>query len=370
MMRLERLEGTAPDSWDEIIAHLPGAHVLQTREWGLFKQGYGWQPQYFVWRSETGGVNAAAQVLGRAAPGGWKVLYVPRGPLVDWSDEAACAQVLDDLQSLARQRGVIFFKMDPEIITGWGVPSSADFQENPVGKRLLNAMQRRGWQLSPDQVQFRNTVWLDLTGNEEDWLARMKQKTRYNIRLAERKGVTVRLGQQEDLKLLYQMYAETSVRDGFVIRPEKYYLTLWQSFMSKGMAVPLLAEVEHEVVAAVFLFYFAGRAWYLYGMSRAAHREKMPNYLLQFEAMRLAKEKGCLNYDLWGAPDVFDENDSMWGVFRFKEGLGGKVVHTAGALDYSARSWIYTLYTRVLPRILDWMRRRGKARTQAQVQQL
>ncbi len=173
----------------------------------------------------------------------------------------------------------------------------------------------------------------------------------------------MRAGTEADLPGLYRMYAETSVRDGFVIRSEEYYLELWRRFLERGMAEPLIAEVEGEAVAGIFPFYFARRAWYLFGMSRQAHREKMPNYLLQWEAMRRAKARGCTQYDLWGAPDVFDESDAMWGVFRFKEGLGGQVVRTAGAWDYPSRPAAYVLYTRVLPRALDIMRRRGRERT-------
>ena len=136
---------------------------------------------------------------------------------------------------------------------------------------------------------------IDLSPSEDEMLARMKQKTRYNVRLAGKKGVTVRTGTLEDLPMLYKMYAETSVRDGFVIRDEGYYQTVWQTFMQSESpkCEPLIAEVEGEPVAAIFVFYFAGRAYYIYGMSREAHREKMPNYLLQWEAMQRAKAAGC-----------------------------------------------------------------------------
>jgi lipid II:glycine glycyltransferase (peptidoglycan interpeptide bridge formation enzyme) len=250
---------------------------------------------------------------------------------------------------------------------GWGLPGSPEETRNPQAGRALENLAAQGWRLSDEQIQFRNTVWLDLTGDETAWLARMKQKTRYNIRLSERKGVSVRAGSVDDLPRLYRMYAETSVRDAFVIRSEDYYLDLWRAFMERGLAEPLIAEVEGEAVAGIILFTFAGRAWYLHGMSREVHREKMPNYLLQWEAMRRARMRGCTQYDLWGAPDIFNESDSMWGVFRFKEGLGGKVVRTPGALDYPARPLFYNLYTRLLPRVLDIMRRRGKARTRQEV---
>ena len=192
--------------------------------------------------------------------------------------------------------------------------------------------------------------------------------TRYNVRLAEKKGVTVRVGDLEDLGMLYRMYAETSVRDGFVIRDEGYYQTVWKLFMQPDIhgqpsTVPLIAEVDGDPVAGIFLFLFAGRAYYVYGMSRDAHREKMPTYLLQWEAMKRAKAAGCTVYDLWGAPEVFDESDSMWGVYRFKEGLGGEVVRTLGAWDYAPNALWYKLYAEVMPRLLDVMRSRGKEKT-------
>jgi len=366
MIEMQSAGHLGPQGWNQAVAGLPGAHVLQTWQWGQLKASYGWNPSYYLWRDGER-TAAAALVLARAALGGLKVLYLPRGPLLAWEDDSLRAQVLDDLQRLARQSGVIFLKMDPEVPVGWGAPGAPDERHDALGEQVLAELAWRGWHESPEQIQFRNTAWLDLAGQETDWLARMKSKSRYNLRLAERKGVTVRSAGEADLARLYAMYAETSVRDGFVIRPEGYYLDVWRAFMAQGMAEGLLAEVEGQPVAGLMLFHFAGRAWYLYGMSRDAHREKMPNYLLQWEAMRRAKAAGCNLYDLWGAPDVFDESDSMWGVFRFKEGLGASVVRTMGAWDYSARPGLHALYTRVLPRVLDVMRRRGKAATRRQV---
>ena len=206
-------------------------------------------------------------------------------------------------------------------------------------------------------------------------LARMKQKTRYNIRLAQKKGVTVRVGTVDDLPRMYRMYAETSVRDGFVIREEGYYQAVWKIFMQtpvsnsnlQPFSEPLIAEVDGIMVGAVSMFYFAGKAVYLFGMSTDEHREKMPNHLLQWEAMRRAKALGCSTYNLWGAPDKFDESDGLWGVFRFKDGLGGTVLRTLGAWDFTPHPLLYKLYTELLPRIMDLMRARGKARTRQSI---
>lgn len=361
-----------PEHWNEIIAALPGAGILQTREWARIKNATGWEAMPQLWKDANGNACAAALVLRRPIRlGGFAaklcVMYVPRGPLLDWEDAPLRARVLRDLQTLARKSGAIFIKIDPEVCLGSGLPGEESAREDSRGGSIQAELVKLSWRFSQEQIQFRNTVVLDLSSDETGWLARMKQKTRYNLRLAQRKGVSVRHGSEADFKLLYHMYAETSLRDGFVIRPESYYSMVWKTFIDRGMCQPLIAEVEGQPVAAVILFTFAGRAWYIYGMSREIHRDKMPNYLLQWEAMRAAKAAGALQYDLWGAPELYDEKDPLWGVYRFKEGLGGQVVRTLGAWDFPSRPMIYPLYTRILPRLLDVLRRRGKERTRQEV---
>jgi lipid II:glycine glycyltransferase (peptidoglycan interpeptide bridge formation enzyme) len=380
--------------WNQIISKLPNPHFLQTYEWGQVKAKYGWTPLYAVWTEKqfsvfstqssvteycslnTDHCLAAAlilkkQILNRGFAARLSILYAPKGPLLDLNNIPLRTRVLNDLQAFAKKQGAIFLKIDPDIILGRGVPNSeGDVTENS-GQAARTELTRRGWVYSSDQIQFRNTVLIDLSASEEEMLARMKPKTRYNIRLSEKKGVSVRVGNTGDLPMLYKMYAETSIRDGFVIRDENYYMIVWKLFMSKverltlnvPSCIPLIAEVENEPVAAIFLFMFAGRAYYVYGMSRNAHREKMPTYLLQWEAMKRAKANGCSAYDLWGAPETFDESDSMWGVYRFKEGLGGEVIRTLGAYDFSPIKLWYKLYAEVMPRVLDVMRSRGRAKT-------
>jgi peptidoglycan pentaglycine glycine transferase (the first glycine) len=369
---MEAIPINHPDEWNKIIQTFANAHVLQTWQWAQVKAPLGWQPLPQLWRSPDGKIQAAALILQRSAafpglPCGLSVMYIPRGPLLDWSDTPLVQRVLDDLRVFARQRRVIFLKIDPDVCVSTGQPATGDLLAGP-GNALITSLQSRGWLFSKDQVQFRNTVWVNLEASEEMILARMRQKTRYNIHLAERKGVTIRTGTLNDLPMLYSMYAETSVRDGFVIRDQAYYLNGWQSFIQNRMAESLIAEVEGAAVAGVIVFRLGAKAWYLYGMSRSQHREKMPNYLLQWEAMRRSKTSGCQIYDLWGAPDDFVESDPMWGVYKFKEGLGGYVVRTSGAWDYPARPRLYRLYTETLPRLLDLMRRRAKAKVARQVE--
>ena len=355
-------------SWNETIATLPGPHLLQTREWGVVKIDNGWLPTPWAWWNEQGQVVAAALILHRRLfTTTWlknlSVIYLPKGPVLDWSDIPLRRQVLADLVNLGQRNGAIFIKLDPDVAIGIGIPDEAGALECELGESVLKDMLAYGWHLSDEQVQFRNTVLIDLTPDLDQLLANMKQKTRYNIRLAERKGVTVRVGEASDLELLYRLYLETSVRDDFVIRDWRYYQKLWSTMMDAGLAEPLIAEVQGQPVAGLVIFRFASRAWYMQGMSGLEHREKMPNYLLQWEAIRRAKAAGCRIYDLWGAPDEFSEHDSMWGVYRFKEGLGGQVVRHIGAWDLPIKPVAYKVYTQALPRLLDVMRRKGKQRS-------
>ena len=367
-MTLERYDINDADHWNRVIETLPGAHALQTWQWADVKAKFGWEPFPLVWRDANYAVSAAALVLRRritqtAFAARLSVMYVPRGPLLDWSDTGLADQVLKDLQTFAKKQGAIFIKIDPDLPLGWGVPGEDSAESHSEGLRIKEMLESSGWVFSAEQIQFRNTVEVDLLPDEEDLLKQMKSKTRYNIRLAQRKGVTVRPGGTGDIDLLYAMYAHTAVRDDFLIRNKAYYQAVWQNFFDAGLAEPLIAEVEGQPVGGVIIFRFGGRAWYFYGMSLDEHREKMFNYRLQWEAMRSAKAAGCHTYDLWGAPDDFKEDDPLWGVYRFKDGFGGRVVRTLGAWDYPVRPWFYRLYSQVLPAILGWMRRRGKAET-------
>ena len=373
-------------NWNTYISGLPKTHLLQTSQWADLKSHFGWVPYFLVWTEDQSGLQmrvyhedkieagipvAAGLLLEREAFPWLRVLYMPKGPLLaDWSNQYLLEKILDDLAGFARQRRTLQMKIDPDLELGWGVPGGDDFQGCAEGKDFLEMLRRKGWVYSPEQIQFKNTVLVDLTEDEDQILARMKSKTRYNIRLSGRKGIQIRLGGDSDLPALYRMYADTSLRAGFAIRGEAYYLKLWRSFLdeSKGegddpQAQPIIAEYEGQMVAGAVIFKFGKQAWYLHGMSLPEHSEKMAPHLVQWEAIRWAKDQGCEKYDMWGAPDEFDESDSLWGVYRFKRGFGGEVTLTIGAWDFPARPFSYAVYSRWLPRVLNIMRWFGNRRT-------
>jgi lipid II:glycine glycyltransferase (peptidoglycan interpeptide bridge formation enzyme) len=357
-------------AWNDALRRLPYAHVLQTWEWGDFKQATtGWRPLRLAYR-RNGEIVAMASI-GVRRVGMFTLLYAPKGPALDYSDTVLVSDVFDHLQRAARHNGAIWLKVDPDVIAATGVPSTAtaiddtavpppNDTSDPTGQAFMRALRERGWRYSADQVQFRNTIVLDLSQSEDDLLAAMNQSTRRKIRIAERDGVTVRAGTVDDLGLLYDLYRMTGERDDFLIRPPSYYEQAWRAFIEAGLAHPLIAEVDGQPVAHVILFHFGRKCWYFYGASSNTERERMPNYLLQWEAIRWAKAQGYALYDMWGAPNTFSESDPLWGVYNFKRGFRGTVTRHIGAWDYVPYPLLYGAFEGVYPRLLAWMRKRRK----------
>ena len=347
-----------PEEWRSALAQTPASHVLQSWEWGDIKEQTGWHADRVALRRESEGVFGAFQFLWRELGPNLPVRigYVPKGPALDWHDGDAVDRALDAIEAQARKRKCLFVKIDPDV--------RSDLAEGVV---LTSKLKRRGWRFSEDQIQFKNTAYSDLRVDEETLLSGMKSKWRYNIRLARRRGITVREGTSDDLSAFYAMYAETGVRDGFLIRPYAYYASTWKTMLSAhcdeanpaGGAL-LLAEHKEETdpVAGLFLMKYGRSAWYFYGASTERRRRDMPNHLLQWEAMRWARRNGCTVYDWWGAPtDLEDPLDSMQGVWQFKRGFGAVFQPHVGAWDYVVNPLLYAVYNEVIPRVLGVMQR-------------
>ena len=305
----------------------PMTHVLQTRAWGQLKARLGW---------EVDGASSPL-MLSRRLPLGLRLAYVPRGP------KPTAAQ-LEALSTAARRRGAFMLKLEPDI------------EESPEAAADLRAL---GLQPSAHTIQPRRSIVIDLAGSADDVLARMKQKTRYNIRLAEKKGVLVRLGTATDLAAFNALMHETGSRDGFGVHAPEYYTAAFELFAPPGQAALALAEFEGRLLAAVMAFAVDGKAWYLYGASSDHERQRMAPYLAQWAAIEWAREQGALTYDLWGVPDADEADleagfetrrDGLWGVYRFKRGWGGRLTRPIGAWDRVFNPLLYRLYTTYISR--------------------
>jgi lipid II:glycine glycyltransferase (peptidoglycan interpeptide bridge formation enzyme) len=222
-----------------------------------------------------------------------------------------------------------------------------------AGERLKAA----GFRPSSHAIQPRRTLVLEISGQEEDILARMKQKTRYNIRLAGRKEVVVY--PSSDIGVFSQLMNVTGERDAFGVHTQAYYRRAYELFHPVGACELLIATFEDQPLAGLMVFAHGKRAWYFYGASNNQHRNRMPTYLIQWEAIRWAKQKGCTTYDLWGVPDAKEEelekqftdrHDGLWGVYRFKRGFGGELKRAEGAWDKVYTPLLYMGYKVLMAR--------------------
>jgi peptidoglycan pentaglycine glycine transferase (the first glycine) len=325
--------------WNSFIKDCKDPHVLQSPAWGELKSQFGWNPVHVI------NADIGAQILFQDFPFGYRIAYIPKGPITTGgkqrSDEA-WKTFQKDLDDICRERKAVFLKIEPD-----------NWQDDPSGSDLF-----ADYRLSSHHIQPPRTILVNLEESEENILARMKSKTRYNIRLAEKKGVTVR--QLDKVEPFYQLLINTADRSEFGIHTREYYLAVFKLFHPSGACRLFLAEFQGQPLASIMVFKSGQRSWYFYGASSNLHREKMPTYLIQWEAMRWAKIQGCLTYDLWGVPDedepvlegnFLDRQDGLWGVYRFKRGFGGELKRSDGPWDkvyYPLIYSLYQLYTRVV----------------------
>jgi lipid II:glycine glycyltransferase (peptidoglycan interpeptide bridge formation enzyme) len=316
--------------WKSFLINYPNAHMLQTGEWGELKSTFGWDPVRLTLDDGPG-----AQILFRRLPLGLTLAYLPK-PVFSVQQLAVRDRFWAEADAVCKQRRAVFLKIEPDL---WDSETNS-YDTSQIALRT-----------SLHNIQPPRTMIVDLRGTEDELLACMKQKTRYNIRLAQKKGVTVR--PWDDLPAFHKMMLVTGGRDGFGVHSLEYYQRAYELFNPTGMAELLVAEYEGVPLAALMVFARGGRAWYVYGASNDEERNRMPTYLLQWEAMRWARSKGAQEYDLWGVPDEDEENleahftersDGLWGVYRFKRGFGGEVKRSLQALDLVYNPLLYKLY--------------------------
>jgi peptidoglycan pentaglycine glycine transferase (the first glycine) len=319
--------------WDSFLARYPQSHVLQTAAWGDLKSEFGWSVERVV--QDTVG----AQVLFRNLPLGFSLAYIPKGPVGGEDgigDRIRAWQALwPEIDHLCRERKAILLKIEPDSWQQGEAPGGKPDQFRPATQA----------------IQPPRTIIVDLQGEEDDLLARMKQKTRYNIRLALKKNVIVR--SSSNLELFSDLMEITGERNEFGVHSQEYYRRAFDLFYPRGECQLLVAEFNHQPLAAIMVFLHGKRAWYFYGASTNLQRQRMPTYLLQWEAIRWARAQGCSQYDLWGIPDEDEDvleqeftsrSDGLWGVYRFKRGFGGQVCRALGPWDRVYQPVLYAFY--------------------------
>jgi len=331
--------------FDAAVAASPSADVLQSYEWGEVKAGTGWDALRLLVEDGDGTARAACSVL-RTVPvrGVPPLLYAPRGPvLLDEADSEALGALLDAIRRRAG-RGFLF-KCDPPVREG-----------SALARALVDTGLRRVSGGAFGGVQPVAVMVLDLTAGPDEVFKRFKSKWRYNCRLAERKGVSVRDGGREDLASFHDLYVETARRDGFVGRARTYFERLWDMLEPRGMLKMWVAEFEGVPVASIICTMMGERVIYNYGASSNEQRNLMPNHLLQWTAIRWAAEKGFKTYDFRGVSPVRDGEiveQHLAGLNQFKEGFGAEYLEYAGEFDLPLRSGWYAIWRTAAPRAIS-----------------
>jgi len=318
------------------VAGHPRGDLLQSFEWGDLKGRHGWTPIRAA-VEEEGRIVAAASLLKRSLPIK-SFFYAPRGPVYDDGHREGLLCLLQGIRELALREGAILLKIDPPISV-----EEAGTLSFLKDQGFVPACEEGGF----GGTQPRCVMQLDLAPSPEELLASCKQKTRYNIRLAGRKGVVIRDDcTREDLPLFYDILIETARRDGFLVRSLGYYEDMWDILVANNYARLFLAEYEGKAIAGAICFLFGDKCWYTYGASSNEHRNVMPNYLLQWKMIMWAKEKGCIRYDFRGVSPSrkADPEDHLYGLNRFKEGFSPRFVEYIGELDLAYSRPLYWIW--------------------------
>ena len=302
--------------------------ILQSYEWGQLKEKFGWKPIRIV-LEEGEKMVAGISILKREIPFiRHSLFYAPRGPIIDFTDKEVIHNLLDCVEKEADRNHALSLKIDPEL---------------PEGEtRALNNLSSLGFEKALKQVQPRATLILDLKPELDELLAGFEEKTRYNIRLAEKKGVVIKEdNSQKGVEAFSQLYQVTAKRDNFMIHPASYYQAIREIIFNAGLGTCFLAYFQDKPVAGVIIFAFGGKIWYMYGASASEYRNVMPNHLLHWEVIKWAKNKGYREYDLWGIPANPHEQHPLYGVYRFKKGFKGQLVKYIGAYDFPYSPLLY-----------------------------
>lgn len=329
--------------FNTFIESHPKGHFLQLWEWGQVKKGMGWEMLPLV-LEENRRIKASLLILKRKLPLpliNKAIFYAPRGPVADIHDREVNQLLFEGAKKLAREHNAIFLKIDPDIP-----------KDNQVFADILKkcGFRKNETGLDFEGVQPNFVMRLDITPDEEILLSNMHSKWRYNIRLAERKGVKIRWAETKaDLKIFYAILEETARRDNFLIRGYEYFEWIWDYMVQSGYAKIFMAEYEGEVIAATLAMKTGKKVWYLYGASSNRHRNVMPNYLLQWHMIKWAKEIGSTLYDFRGVSGDLDETNPLYGLYRFKKGFGAELTEFIGEWDYVYDAFFYWLWNRVLP---------------------
>lgn len=291
----------------------------------------------------NGAIIGGGLIIRHALPRGYSWLECPRGPV--WDEKLSPVETedffqkfLEKVSAIAEKEKSIFLRIDPPIITK-GSANDEPNTENKTEKTYEKITKKLHFKKAHAQAFPEATILVDLTQSEEKILAQMKPKGRYNIKVAEKHGITIEKVPKSDVKIFFNLLKKTGSRDGFAIHDELYYATMLTALGDNAQLFLAYAPDPHHdeqkiPVAGLIATYFGTTATYYYGASSYEHRAMMAPYLLQWEVMRDARHRGYHIYDLFGVAPPHAKNHPWQGVTEFKEKLGGNTIVYSHAQEY------------------------------------
>ncbi len=318
------------NSFDQSVYNQSAHHPLQSWQWGEARRQMGIEVLrigQFVETIHELSLHSTFQITFHKIPHtNLKIGYLPRSVL-------PTKEVLQFLYDYAKKNAVIFIKIEPYVLKS--ETSNAKWEVNSKYKLQISKHP-----LFPQWTQI-----LNLDESEDELLQKMHSKTRYNVRLAQKKGVVVReMSTNEGFKIFSRLYFETCKRQKYFGHTLRYHQIIWEH-LRKDMAHILIAYYNNIPLAAYELFRFQKKLYYPYGGSSLEYRNTMAANLLMWEAIKFGKHLGAQQFDMWGSlPPQYDPNDSWAGFTRFKEGYGGKFTEMVGSFDLIVRPGMYNLY--------------------------
>ena len=320
--------------YKEFLEKHERCNFQQSPEWARVKDN--WKNEIILAEDENKNIVGSLSVLIRKIPIFGNIMYSSRGPVCDIHNEKILNELTEGAKQLAQKYNAIVLRIEPDILSN--------------DKEFRNIVEKLGYKIKDDAKNFREEIQpryvfrLNIKGKtEEEIFAGFHSKTRYNIRLATKKGVTVKEGTRDDLSKFHKIMVETGARDGFIIRPLSYFEKMYDNLAPEHMKL-LMAYYEGEPISGVIPIFYGNKTWYLYGASSNEHRNLMPNYLLQWEMIKMALKRNDDIYDLRGVSGVVDENHPQYGLYRFKKGFGAEFTEFLGEIYIPFNPLKYSLY--------------------------
>ena len=320
---MEIITKAQENEFETFVLNHPNGSFMQSMKWPKVKNN--WLHEAVVSRDNTGNIVGAMLVLIRKMPLGKSLLYSPRGPVCDLADYEVIKDLLEGVKAVAKKHKAYMFKTDPYVL--------AD------NKEFINKMREMGFSFTQDMSdsdtwQTRNNYMLNIEGKTlEELSANFHHKWRYNIKLAQRKGVECKVYDKTHIDEFYELMKVTGERDGFAVRPKEYFVRMLESLGTDHCRM-FLCHKDGTILSGAITTQFSGKTCYVYGASSNEGRNLMPNHLMQWEMITWAVENNNRWYDFQGIPYYQDEENPASGIYKFKKGFNGEIVEFAGEFDY------------------------------------